>query len=48
MDSKFGNRLMIAVLAIGFVICLGYSLSSSHLHKGKDASESSSSATTTQ
>lgn len=46
MDSKFGNRLMIAVLAIGFVICLGYSLSSSHLHKGKEASENASPATT--
>ncbi|WP_188079906.1 hypothetical protein [Neorhizobium sp. P12A] len=45
MDSKFGNRLMIAALAVGFVICVGYSLSSSHLHKGKDPSESSSPAT---
>jgi hypothetical protein len=44
MDSKFGNRLMIAVLAIGFVICLGYSLSSSHLHKGKDPAENSGAA----
>jgi hypothetical protein len=45
MDSKLGNRLMIAVLAIGFVICVGYSLSSSHLHKGKDPAESSGTAT---
>jgi hypothetical protein len=42
MDSKFGNRAMITILAIGFIICLAYSLSSSHLHK--DAGSSSSGA----
>jgi hypothetical protein len=46
MDSKFGNRAMIAVLAIGFIICVGYSLTSGHLHKSKDAAETSQPSTT--
>ncbi|WP_165927834.1 MULTISPECIES: hypothetical protein [Rhizobium/Agrobacterium group] len=33
MDSKFGDRIMIAVLAIGFFICTAYELTSDHRNK---------------
>ncbi len=43
MDSKLGNRIMIAMLAIGFLLCAGYALSDRGSNDGKAAQSPSNS-----
>ena len=33
MESRFGQRLMMALMVIGFIMSAAYALSSSHHHK---------------
>jgi len=37
MESRFGQRLMMTLMVIGFIMSAAYALSSSHHHKDEAA-----------
>jgi hypothetical protein len=37
MESRFGQRLMMTLMVIGFIMSVAYALSSSHRHKDEPA-----------
>jgi hypothetical protein len=45
MESRFGERLMMAIMVIGFLMSAAYALSSSHHHKDDSAAPAKAEAT---